>query len=84
MSRDFYDRMTAPNRKSPGLRMTWRNLRGERPQTAQSKERDRRVEEIRGLLTTVTDLSAAHIQTRYGLKSIKTAETYLAMAKGAM
>lgn len=81
MSRDFYDRLTAPDRKTPGLTLTWRNLAGTRPQTAQMVERDRRVAEIREWMQTVMDLSAAHIQAHYGLKSIKTAEKYLAMAK---
>ncbi len=81
MSRDHHERHTARNSDKPGIMLRWTNLRGERPQSAQSRERDRRVAEIRGLLATVSDLSAAHIQAKYGLKRIETAETYLALAK---
>lgn len=78
-----YDRHTHPNAKKAGIGLTYRNASGQRPQTAQSIERDRRVAEIRGLLATVNDLSAAHVALRYGVK-VATAEKYLAMAKGAM
>jgi len=74
------DACTHPNAKRAGIHLTWRNMRGERPQTAQTKVRDERVAEIRGLLATVTDLSAAHVAVRYGVNP-NTAARYLALAR---
>lgn len=72
---------THPNPKRPGIALSWRNMQGVRPQTAQSRERDRRVALIRLLLVDYPETTEANIAVTWGV-GIKTARQYLAMAKG--
>ena len=76
--RDAHERHTHPNAKRAGIALTWRNLAGVRPQTAQSVTRDKRVAEIRAAQPPMSKFEVALV---YGVK-LKTAESYLAMARG--
>ena len=84
--RDAHDRHTHPNQRKAGIALTWRNLRGERPQTAQTVERDRRVNIIRGVLVDKPSMTAVDVVLGFravGVEfTLKTAERYLAMARG--
>ena len=84
MSRTHYD-TTYPEPKKAGIALTWRNLKGVRPVSAQTAERNARIQRLRTLLQNAPkdapDMTAADVAKLFGVLEKPTAEKYLAMAR---